>query len=308
MTTHLFNKMAFVGIGLINGSLARDCRRLGVAKTLAATSRRTETLEEAKALGLVDQASPDLREVISDADIVVLGVPVAASGKAAASIAPHLSPQTIVTDVGSIKRQVMLDVLSVIPHPSMFVPGHPVAGTERSGPAAAIDDLFRNRRCILTPDENTDAAALGKVEALWRAVGSEIDIMDAEHHDRVLAVTSHLPHLLAFNIVSMGEDYEAVLEKEVLRYAAGGFTDFTRIAASDPVMWRDVFLNNKTAMLEVIGRYVEDLMALQRAIRWNQGDVLEAKFTQSRRARREVTRMGQAYERQPVPPKTNGHS
>lgn len=296
----MFDRIAFVGIGLINGSLAKDCRRLGLARSLVAISRNQGTLDEALALGLVDEASTHPGDMIPDADLIILGVPVAATGIATRAIAPHMTADSVLTDVGSIKAQVIRDVRTELPETTRFVPAHPVAGTERSGPSAAIEHLFEQRRCILTPDEQTDPEAIERVSALWQAVGSEIDIMTAEHHDRVLAVTSHLPHLLAFNIVSMGEDYEAVLDKEVLRYAAGGFTDFTRIAASDPVMWRDVFLNNKTAMLEVIGRYVEDLMALQRAIRWDEGDVLIEKFTQARQARQEVTRMGQAYERRPV--------
>ena len=180
-----------------------------------------------------------------------------------------------------------------------FVPGHPVAGTEESGPAAAVERLFENRWCILTPQAVTDPNAVEQVAALWRALGSRVDVMDAAHHDKVLAVTSHLPHLLAFNIVNTADDLEGVLKGEVLKYAAGGFTDFTRIAASDPTMWRDVFLHNKVAVLEVVGRYIEDLMALQRAIRWDEADALFERFKSAQAVRREVVRAGQAYKRVP---------
>ena len=204
------------------------------------------------------------------------------------------------TDVGSTKAKV---VELVAPHMDLrrFVPGHPVAGTERSGPGAAIDRLFDGRWCILTPDGGTDPAAVEGVAALWRAVGSRVELMDAQHHDKVLAITSHLPHLLAFNIVNTADDLEGVLKGEILKYAAGGFTDFTRIAAADPTMWRDVFLHNKAAVLEVVGRYIEDLMALQRAIRWDEADTLFDRFSSASAVRREVVRAGQAYKRRPIP-------
>ncbi len=296
--TPLFRQVAFVGLGLINGSIARDVRRLGLAERLVGTARRAETRAEACALGLVDEATPDAAAAVRDADLVVLGVPVGASGDAARAVAPGLRADAIVTDVGSAKGKV---IELVAPHLDMrrFVPGHPVAGTEESGPAAAVDRLFENRWCILTPRTETDPGAVEQVAALWRALGSRVDLMDAAHHDKVLAVTSHLPHLLAFNIVNTADDLEGVLKGEVLKYAAGGFTDFTRIAASDPTMWRDVFLHNKVAVLEVIGRYIEDLMALQRAIRWDEADALYERFKSAQAVRREVVRAGQAYKRVP---------
>ena len=296
--TPLFRQVTFVGLGLINGSIARDVRRLGLAERLVGTARRAETRDEACALGLVDEATPDAAAAVRDADLVVLGVPVGASGDAARAVAPGLRADAVVTDVGSAKGKV---IELVAPHLDMrrFVPGHPVAGTEESGPAAAVERLFENRWCILAPQAVTDPGAVEQVAALWRALGSRVDLMDAAHHDKVLAVTSHLPHLLAFNIVNTADDLEGVLKGEVLKYAAGGFTDFTRIAASDPTMWRDVFLHNKEAVLEVVGRYIEDLMALQRAIRWDEADALYERFKSAQAVRREVVRSGQAYKRVP---------
>ena len=297
-TGPLFRQITFVGIGLINGSLARDVRRLGLAEWSVATARRPETLHQAMELGLVDEVTTDPVAAVRDAELVVIGVPVGASGEAARLLAPGLRPGTIVTDVGSVKGKV-IDLVAPYLDPRLFVPGHPVAGTEKSGPAAAVERLFQNRWCILTPTEAADERAVRRVTALWESVGSAVELMDAAHHDKVLAVTSHLPHLLAFNIVNTADDLEGVLTGEVLKYAAGGFTDFTRIAAADPTMWRDVFLHNKTAVLEVIGRYVEDLLALQRAIRWDEADVLFDRFASARAIRREVVRAGQAYERRP---------
>lgn len=294
----LFRQITFVGLGLINGSIARDVRRLGLAERLVGTARRAETLDQAYALGLVDEVTSDAAAAVCGADLVILGVPVGVSGEAARAVASGLSADAIVTDVGSVKGKV---IELVAPHLDMrrFVPGHPVAGTEKSGPAAAIERLFENRWCILTPHSMTEAAATERVAALWRALGSKVELMEPAHHDKVLAITSHLPHLLAFNIVNTADDLEGVLKGEVLKYAAGGFTDFTRIAASDPTMWRDVFLYNKTAVLEVIGRYIEDLVALQRAIRWDESDALFERFESAQAIRREVVRAGQAYKRVP---------
>ncbi|MGI4940573.1 MAG: prephenate/arogenate dehydrogenase family protein [Janthinobacterium lividum] len=296
----MFNQITFVGIGLINGSIARDVRRLGLARRLVGTARRQDTLDLALALGLVDAATTSIADAVRGADLVVLGIPVGASGDAARAIAEGVSQSAIITDVGSVKGRV---VELVAPHLDMrrFVPGHPVAGTEASGPQAAVERLFQGRWCILTPSGITDRDAVDHVAALWRALGSRVDLMDAEHHDKVLAVTSHLPHLLAFNIVNTADDLEGALKGEILKYAAGGFTDFTRIAASDPTMWRDVFLNNKAALLEVVGRYVEDLTALQRAIRWDEAGTLFDRFESARDVRREVVRAGQAYRRVPAP-------
>lgn len=292
----LFDQITFVGIGLINGSLARDVRRLGLARRLVGVARQQDTLDQALELGLVDEVTINVASAVREADLVVIGVPVGASGDAAHAVAPGLRPETIVTDVGSVKISVITSVARYL-NMRRFVPGHPVAGTEKSGPAAAVDRLFQGRWCILTPDEQTDPVAVRRVAELWSAVGSRVELMDPCHHDKVLAVTSHLPHLLAFNIVNTADDLEGVLKAEVLKYAAGGFTDFTRIAASDPVMWRDVFLHNKAAVIEVLGRYIEDLFALQRAIRWDDGDALCKRFESARSVRREVVRAGQAYKR-----------
>ena len=298
-TTPLFRQVTFVGIGLINGSLARDVRRLGLASRLVATTPSRSCLDEALSLDLVDHATVDAVAAVRDADLVILGTPVGASGDVARSIAPGLRPDAIVTDVGSVKGQV-IDMVAPYLDMKLFVPGHPVAGTERSGPAAAVDRLFRGRWCILTPSDHTRSRAVERVKDFWEAVGSRVELMSAEHHDKVLAITSHLPHLLAFNIVNTADDLEGVMKAEVLKYAAGGFTDFTRIAASNPIMWRDVFLHNKEAMFEIIGRYIEDLLALQRAIRWDEADALVKRFESARSIRCEVLRAGQAYKRVPT--------
>ena len=292
----LFDQVTFIGIGLINGSLARDVRRLGLARHLVGVARSPDTLHRALRNGLVDEVTTDAAAGVQQADLVVIGVPVGASGAAARALAVGLRPDAIVTDVGSVKTSV---IASIAQHLDMrrFVPGHPVAGTEKSGPDAAVDRLFQGRWCILTPGQETDPVAVRRVADLWRSIGSRVELMDPAHHDKVLAVTSHLPHLLAFNIVNTADDLEGVLKAEVLKYAAGGFTDFTRIAASDPVMWRDVFLHNKPAVIEVLGRYIEDLFALQRAIRWDDADALCERFESARSVRHEVVRAGQAYKR-----------
>jgi cyclohexadieny/prephenate dehydrogenase len=292
-----FERVALIGIGLINGSLAINLRRAGLAGEIVACARTETTLEKARALGLADRTTIDPRAAVEGADLIVLGTPPAAAGPVAAAMAPGLGERAIVTDVGSIKAQVIRDVVPHLPVPGRFVAGHPVAGTEHSGPEAAFETLFRGRHCILTPIEDTDPEAIAAVAGMWRAAGMRIDTMTPEHHDRVLAITSHLPHLIAYCIVGTVADLEEHLQTEVLRYAAGGFTDFTRIAGSDPVMWRDVFLNNREAVLEMLGRFTEDLAALQRAIRWGEGDKLQDLFTRTRAIRRGVIAEGQAYDR-----------
>lgn len=296
-----FDRVAMIGIGLINGSLAKVLKRDGLAKEIVACSRREETLSRARELGIADRTTTDPAEAVIGADLVVIGTPTGAAGAVARSMASTLDRQAIVTDVGSIKAKVIDDVLPHLPFRGRFVPGHPVAGTENSGPDAAFDTLFVGRHCILTPIAETDPDALSSITAMWQAAGSRVSTMTAEHHDRVLAITSHLPHLIAFNIVGTVADLEEHLQTEVLRYSAGGFTDFTRIAGSDPVMWRDIFLHNKDAVLEMLGRFSEDLSALQRAIRWGDGDTLEALFTRTREIRRGVVAEGQAYDRQATP-------
>ena len=293
-----FRRVALIGIGLINGSLALVMRREKLADEIVACARTEATLARAMQLGLADRATTSPLDAVEGADLVVIGTPPGAAGEIARTIAPGLKRDAIVTDVGSIKADVIRAVVPHLPEPARFVGGHPVAGTEHSGPEAAFDTLFTNRHCILTPIEDTDPDAVKAVAGLWRAAGSMVETMTPEHHDRVLAITSHLPHLIAYCIVGTVADLEDHLQSEVLRYAAGGFTDFTRIAGSDPVMWRDVFLHNREAVLEMLGRFTEDLAALQRAIRWGEGDKLQSLFTRTRAVRRGVIAEGQAYDRQ----------
>ncbi|MCB9944277.1 MAG: prephenate/arogenate dehydrogenase family protein [Geminicoccaceae bacterium] len=293
-----FGKIALIGIGLINGSLARVLKDKGAVTSITACARSEATRERALELGLCDRACEDPRAAVEGADIVVLGTPPLAMGEIARQIGPLLGSRTIVTDVGSMKARIVADVTPHLPHPELFVPGHPVAGTEHSGPDAAFGTLFIKRRCILTPCETTDPQAVETIRAMWEITGAEVDVMAPEHHDQVLAITSHLPHLIAYTIVGTVDDLEEQAQTEVFKYAAGGFTDFTRIAGSDPTMWRDVFLGNRDAVLEMLGRFTEDLTALQRAIRWGEGDKLFDLFTRTRAIRRGVVAAGQAYVRQ----------
>lgn len=290
----LFDTVAFVGIGLIGASLSLAIRRHGLARRTLATARNQETLDTALRLGIVDAATTDLAEVVKDADLVMICVPVGACGPVAKAIAPHLKPGAIVSDVGSVKCTVIRDVAPHLPEGVAFVPGHPLAGTEFSGPEAGFAELFEQRWCVLTPLPETPEAALEKVAAMWRGVGSNVDTLDPEHHDRVLAITSHLPHLIAYTIVGTATDLGTDLKQEVIKYSASGFRDFTRIAASDPVMWRDIFLNNREAVLEILQRFTEDLTALQRAIRRGEGDTLETHFTRTRAIRRGIVDAKQA--------------
>ena len=293
MSATLFDRVALLGIGLINGSLARGLRARGLASSLAAYSRRAETREKAAALGLVDAVHDDPAEAVAGADLVVLGVPVGAYRAVAEAMRPGLSAGAVVTDVGSVKQAVIDDLRPLLPEGVALVPGHPIAGTEFSGPEAGFADLFAGRWCVLTPIEGGDPAAVERVAALWRALGSRVDRMSPAHHDRVLAITSHIPHLIAYTIVSSTFDLEERTREEVVKYAAGGFRDFTRIAASDPVMWRDVFLNNRESVLEMLGMFLEDLARLQRAIRRGEGETLETIFAESRAIRRNVIDAGQ---------------
>ena len=288
MSEPLFGTICFVGIGLINSSLARLVRAQGLAQRLVALDRDPEACRVALELGVVDAASGDAAQMVAGADLVMLGTPVGAMESVAETIGHHLKPGAIVSDVGSVKTAVIRDVEPFLPEGVHFVPGHPIAGTEFSGPAAGFAELFQGRWCILTPQAHTDAKATARVHAFWEAVGSTVEEMDPAHHDRVLAVTSHLPHLIAYTIVGTANDMEGVMEQEVIKFSASGFRDFTRIAASDPVMWRDIFLNNKEAVLEVIQRFTEDLTALQRSIRWGEGEVLEERFAKTRTIRRAI--------------------
>ncbi len=292
--TQLFDKVALIGIGLIGSSLSLAMQDRGLAGKIVGSARTAETRKTALDLGLVQEAFADPAEAVADADLVVLATPVGANAAIAEAIAPALRDGAIVTDVGSVKLAVIRDVGPHIPSGVHLVPGHPVAGSEHSGPASGFAELFENRYCILTPPPAADQRAVERVAALWEACGSRVKIMQAAHHDKVLATTSHLPHLLAYTIVGTATALETSEKDEVIRYSAGGFRDFTRIAASDPVMWRDVFLNNRDAVLEMLQRFNEDLTALQRAIRWGEGDFLEDYFTKTRAIRRSIVEAGQA--------------
>ena len=294
MSAPHFDRVALIGIGLINSSLARVLRRDKIAGEIVACARRQETLDTATKLGLCDRTTLDLAAAVAGADLVVLGTPLSAYADIAQAIAGALKPGAIVTDVGSVKQAVIRDVKPHMPAGVHFVAGHPVAGTEHSGPASGFAELFHDRWCIITPLPDTDARALARVTALWQAAGMKVLTMDAEHHDLVLAITSHLPHLIAYTIVGTATDLEDTLKSEVIKFSAGGFRDFTRIAASDPVMWRDVFLNNREAVLEMLQRFSEDLTALQRAIRWGEGQKLEDLFTRTRTIRRSIIEAKQA--------------
>ena len=289
----MFDRVALIGLGLIGSSLAHVIRRENLAGHIAGATRSESTLKRAEELDLCDSYHLDAAEAVKDADLVFLNVPVGAMGAVAEYIAPALKPGAILTDVGSVKGSVIRDVSPHVPEGVHFIPGHPIAGTEQSGPDAGFAELFENRWCILTPIEGTDEEALKRLTAFWEATGANVDTMTAEHHDLVLGITSHLPHLIAYSIVTTAADLEEVTESEVIKYSAGGFRDFTRLAASDPVMWRDVFLNNREAVLELLGRFMEDLSALQRAIRWGEGDKLYELFKRSRRIRREIIEAGQ---------------
>ncbi len=290
----LFGRIALIGIGLIGSSLARVIRRDGLAGHIAVAARTQRTLDTAVDLGLADSVTLDARQAALDADLVVLCSPLGAYAGIAADIGPALKPGAIVSDVGSVKQAVIDDVSPHLPDGVHLVPAHPVAGTEHSGPEAGFAELFDGRWCILTPSAGTDAQAVERVKTLWQRAGMLIETMDAAHHDQVLAITSHLPHLIAYTIVGTATDLEDHLKSEVIKYSAGGFRDFTRIAASDPVMWSDVFLNNREAVLEMLGRFSEDLTAVQRAIRRGEGDTLHEIFTRARELRRGVIAAKQA--------------
>jgi len=290
----LFHRVAILGFGLIGSSLARAVRAKGLVGEIVAGDRDPAALETIRKLGLADHATADLAEAVRDADLVVIAVPVAAYAEVGATIAPALAPDAVVTDVGSVKSAVIASLRKVLPPNTRLVPGHPIAGTEKSGPESGFPELFQGRWCILTPEEGTDPAAVGAVAALWRGVGSDVAEMDAGHHDRVLAITSHLPHLIAYTIVGTAVDLEDSLQAEVIKYSASGFRDFTRIAASDPTMWRDIFLNNREAVLDMLQRLNEDISVLQRAIRRQDGEMLHTWFTRARRIRRGVIDAKQA--------------
>jgi cyclohexadieny/prephenate dehydrogenase len=294
MASPLYDRVAIIGIGLIGSSLARVLRRDSPQTQIVACARRAETLDAVRRLKIADETTDDPAVAAAGADLVVLATPLSAYAGLAARIAPVLKPGAIVTDVGSVKEAAIRDIAPSIPKGVHFVPGHPVAGTEHSGPEAGFAEMFADRWCILTPLPETDPAALAKIEALWRLARMKVVTMPAEHHDRVLAVTSHLPHLIAYTIVGTATELGQDLQSEVVAYSAGGFRDFTRIAASDPVMWRDIFLANSEAVLELLQRFSEDLTALQRAIRRGDGDTLHDWFTRTRAIRRSIIEAKQA--------------
>jgi cyclohexadieny/prephenate dehydrogenase len=296
MTTRtgpLFTKVALLGVGLVGASMAHAMRRGGLAAHIAGHSRSPETRKRAADLGFCDSMHEDPAAAVRDAELVALCAPVGAFGALAQAIGPALKPGAILTDVGSVKMAVIRDVGPHVPNGIHFIPGHPIAGTEHSGPDAGFAELFDGRWCILTPLPGADETAVAQLGAFWRGCGSRVELMDPKHHDIVLAITSHVPHLIAYNIVGTASDLEQVTQGEVIKFSAGGFRDFTRIAASDPTMWRDVFLNNREAVLEVLGRFSEDLSRLQRAIRWGEGDMLFDLFTRTRAIRRGVIDAGQ---------------
>jgi cyclohexadieny/prephenate dehydrogenase len=293
MTAPLFERVALIGVGLIGSSLSHAMRRRGIARSIVGHAQTERTRDTALRLGLVSSAYATPAEAVAGADLVILCTPVGACGPIARAMAPSLAAGAIVTDVGSVKGAVVRDVGPHIPKGVHFIPGHPIAGTEHSGPESGFAELFDGRWCVLTPPEGADPAAVEKLAGFWRACGSHVEVMDASHHDLVLAITSHVPHLIAYNIVNTASHLERVTDSEVIKFSAGGFRDFTRIAASDPVMWRDVFLNNKEAVLEMLGRFSEDLTALQRAIRFGEGDTLYKLFMEARATRRGIIEAGQ---------------
>jgi cyclohexadieny/prephenate dehydrogenase len=295
MDTPLFKRLALIGIGLIGSSIARCARARGdLAGEIAIATRRSETLEEARALGLGDHYTTDPAEAVEGADGVILCVPVGAVGPIARAIGPHLAPGTLLSDVGSTKQSVIRDVTPHLPAGVHFIPGHPLAGTEHSGPSAGFASLFEGRYTILTPLPGTDPAALSRMREFWERAGSMVELLDPGHHDRVLAIVSHVPHLIAFTICGTADDLEDESRKEVLKFAASGFRDFTRIAASDPVMWRDIFLNNREALLEMLARFIEDAQAMARAVRWGDVAYIEDRIRRGRRIRQSLIELKQA--------------
>ncbi|MCW2302889.1 cyclohexadieny/prephenate dehydrogenase [Rhodovulum sulfidophilum] len=296
MKSPLYDRVALIGLGLIAGSMALAMRRAGLAGEIVGTARSAETRAVAAEIGLVDRVVETAAEAAEGADLVVLAVPVGAMGAVAAEIAPHLAPGATLTDVGSVKRAVIETVAPHVPEGVHFIPAHPLAGTEHSGPRSGFAELFDNRWSLIVPVPGTDPAATARLKRFWEGMGANVEEMDPDHHDLVLAVTSHVPHLIAYTMVGVADDLRRVTDGEVIKYSAAGFRDFTRIAASDPTMWRDVFLTNKEATLEILGRFTEELFALQRAIRTGQGEELFDYFTRTRAIRRGIIEAGQDTE------------
>ncbi len=293
MAEPLFDTLAIIGPGLIGSSIMRAARATGAVRRIVATARSPETRARVVELGIADRVVATSAEAVEGADLVIVCVPVGVCGSVAKEIGPHLKPGAVVSDVGSVKGSIVRDMGPHLPKGVHFVPAHPVAGTEHSGPDAGFAELFEGRWCILTPPEGTEPKAVERLAAFWRKLGANVETMTPDHHDLVLAVTSHLPHLIAYTIVGTADDLETVTRSEVLKFSAGGFRDFTRIAASDPTMWRDVFLANKEAVLEMLGRFNEDVAALTKAIRRGDGDALFDHFTRTRAIRRGIVEAGQ---------------
>lgn len=288
----VFENLLVIGTGLIGSSLARAAKKHSAAHNIWVADKSEVVVERVKALGFADKVSTDLTALAAEADLVILATPPGVMAKVAGQILPVMKTGAILSDVGSIKNDIATSILPLVPEGIGFVPGHPIAGTEKSGPDAGFAELFEERWCVLTPQSPTDFG-VEKVKAFWEALGSQVAIMEPERHDLVLATTSHVPHLIAYTLVGTAIDMETVTNNEVVKYSAGGFRDFTRIAASDPAMWRDVCLQNREGVLEVVDRFIEDLTALKRAIRWGQGDVLYEQFTRTRDIRRRIIDAGQ---------------
>lgn len=293
MSTVLYNRVALIGLGLIASSMFWAMKRAGVAGEITGYARSEATRETARRIGLCDRVCDSAAEAVEGADLIVLCVPVGVMGQVALDIAPALKPGATVTDVGSVKQAVIDAVQPHLPKGVHFVPGHPMAGTEHSGPESGFAELFDNRWCLLVPVDGSDQAVVDQLQKLWESLGANVEIMEADHHDLVCAVTSHAPHLIAYTMVGVADDLRRVTDNEVIKFSAAGFRDFTRIASSDPTMWRDVFLNNKEATLEILGRFTEELFALQRAIRTGDGDHLFDYFTRTRAIRRGIIEAGQ---------------
>ncbi|MEO9827345.1 MAG: prephenate/arogenate dehydrogenase family protein [Paracoccaceae bacterium] len=291
--SQIYERVALIGLGLIASSICHASKRAGLVDEIVGTARSAETRETARRIGLCDRVVETAAEAVKGADLVVLCVPVGAMDAVAREIGPHLAPGATVTDVGSVKREIVDAVAPHIPDGVHFIPSHPVAGTEHSGPESGFAELFDDRWFLITPLPGTDEAAKARLTSFWRGLGSNVDEMEVDHHDLVLAVTSHAPHLIAYTMVGVADDIGRVTDSEVINYSAAGFRDFTRIAASDPTMWRDVFLNNKDATLEILGRFTEELFALQRAIRTGDGEHLHDYFTRTRAIRRGIIEAGQ---------------
>ncbi|NDR57181.1 prephenate/arogenate dehydrogenase family protein [Aliiruegeria sabulilitoris] len=291
--SRIYERVAYIGLGLIASSMIHAGRRAGLQGEIAGTARSAETRAIAREDGLCDIVAETPAEAVKDADLVVLCVPVGAMGRVAEEIGPHLKPGCTVTDVGSVKRAVIDAVAPHMPDGVHFIPAHPLAGTEHSGPRSGFAELFENRYTLIVPEGDVDPEALSRLEEFWVGLGANVEVMDPEHHDLVLMVTSHAPHLIAYTMVGVADDLRRVTDSEVIKYSAAGFRDFTRIAASDPTMWRDVFLNNKDATMEILGRFIEELMSLQRAIRKGDGELLFDYFTRTRAIRRGIIQAGQ---------------